>query len=148
MDATSAGQVLVVDDDLDIRTILRAALEDEGYEVMEAPDGVAALRALRTSARPMAVLLDLMMPRLDGEGVLAAVVGDRQLSQHIYFLVTAKRNAISEGLRPLLQRLDVPVLPKPVDLDFLLDVVAKAAARAAARPPEDGASDGPDQPSQ
>jgi CheY-like chemotaxis protein len=124
-----AGQVLVVDDDLDIRVTLREALEDEGHEVVEASDGVAALRAMRASTRPMVVLLDLMMPRLDGEGVLHEVVGDRQLAQHVYFLVTAKGNAISEGLRTLLQSLSVPVLPKPVDLDELLDLVARAAAR-------------------
>lgn len=126
---TSAAQVLVVDDDLDIRSTLRIALEDEGYEVIEASDGIAALRALRASTRPMVVLLDLMMPRLDGEGVLAQVMSDRQLTQHTYLLVTAKRSAFPESLRTVLGRLAVPVLPKPLDLDQLLDVVAAASAR-------------------
>jgi len=129
MHPTSAAQVLVVDDDLDIRSTLRIALEDEGYEVIEASDGIAALRALRASTIPMVVLLDLMMPRLDGEGVLEQVVSDRQLTRHIYLLVTAKRSAFPESLRSVLVRLAVPVLPKPLDLDQLLDVVAAASAR-------------------
>ena len=65
--------VLVVDDDTAIRQMLRLVLEDEGYAVREAMDGIEALAALRVSARPLVVLLDLMMPRLGGDGVLAAV---------------------------------------------------------------------------
>src|SRR5215469_12867095 len=121
MQPTPSAQVLVVDDDLDIRVTLREVLEDEGYEVIEASDGIAALRALRASTHPMVVLLDLMMPRLDGEGVLAEVVGDRHLRRHVYLLVTARHSTLPPTLRAALQRLSVPVLSKPVDLDHLLN---------------------------
>ena len=134
MHPTSPAQVLVVDDDLDIRVTLRMALEDEGYDVIEASDGIAALRALRASTKPMVVLLDLMMPRLDGEGVLAQVLDDHQLTQHYYLLVTAKHNVMPESLRALLGRLAVPVLAKPLDLDQLLDVVAAASSHLPADP--------------
>jgi CheY-like chemotaxis protein len=57
--------VLVVDDDLDLRALLRRMLEREGYAVAEAEDGRAALEQVRQRA-PGAILLDLMMPGMDG----------------------------------------------------------------------------------
>lgn len=121
--------VLVVDDDTDIRETLRLALEDEGYSVHEAEDGMIALRALRESSHPLVVLLDLMMPRLDGEGVLRAAVADERLRRHVYVMVTAKYQSLPTSLRSLISTLDVPVLPKPVDLDDLLNTVADASGR-------------------
>src|SRR6516165_4584281 len=59
-------QVLVVDDDDAIRETLRSVLEDAGYTVVEDHDGLAAVQRLRRSRTPMVVLLDLMMPGLDG----------------------------------------------------------------------------------
>jgi CheY-like chemotaxis protein len=61
MDAT----ILVVDDGLANRNLLRQTLEPQGYEVLLAPDGDAALQAARR-ARPDLVLLDVMMPGVDG----------------------------------------------------------------------------------
>ena len=61
-----ASTVLVVDDDLGLRETLRALLELEGYEVALAGDGLDALRALE-GLSPDAILLDLMMPRMNGE---------------------------------------------------------------------------------
>ncbi|HST88389.1 MAG TPA: response regulator, partial [Ktedonobacterales bacterium] len=58
--------VLVVDDDRGLRETLRALLELEGYEVALAGDGLDALRALE-GLSPDAILLDLMMPRMNGE---------------------------------------------------------------------------------
>jgi DNA-binding response OmpR family regulator len=60
-----ARSVLIVDDDDGIRTSLRFALEDEGYDVGEAPDGESALDQLARST-PDVVLLDLMLPGVDG----------------------------------------------------------------------------------
>jgi CheY-like chemotaxis protein len=57
--------VLVVDDDAEVRELLRRTLEAEGYAVVEADDGRAALERLR-AIRPSVVLLDLMMPDMDG----------------------------------------------------------------------------------
>src|SRR5262245_58413653 len=56
-------RVLLVDDDQAIRETLRFALEDAGYQVLEAADGIAALQALRATPTGMVVLLDLMMPK-------------------------------------------------------------------------------------
>src|SRR5258708_14969439 len=66
-------RVLVAEDDEEIRQTLRLIVEDGGYEVLEARDGIAALEVLRASQAPLVVLLDLMMPPLDGTGVLQAI---------------------------------------------------------------------------
>ena len=58
-------QVLVVDDDESIRDLVVMALAAVGYEVVSAPDGAAALQVLAT-ARPAVILLDLLMPTMDG----------------------------------------------------------------------------------
>jgi DNA-binding response OmpR family regulator len=62
-------EVLVVDDDPDIRSMLAMVLDDAGFKVREAADGVAALVALEEKA-PDLMLLDVMMPNVDGFGVL------------------------------------------------------------------------------
>jgi CheY-like chemotaxis protein len=59
------GTVLVVEDDLDIREVMRMVLEASGYQVFEAGDGAEAL-AIARAHRPGVILLDLMMPGMDG----------------------------------------------------------------------------------
>jgi two-component system chemotaxis response regulator CheY len=124
--------VLVVDDDESIRESLRLILEDSGYGVLEATDGVMALNILRATPHSMIVLLDLMMPRLDGTGVLAAVADDPRLAtHHAYILMTAGRRTLNPSLVKLLAELSIPVLPKPFELDAILELVAQGARRLA-----------------
>jgi CheY-like chemotaxis protein len=126
------ARVLVVDDDEDIRETLRFALEDAGYHVFEAPDGLAALRILRSTSERMVVLLDLMMPGLDGAGVLGAVAGDARLaSQFAYILVTANTKTLTLAFANLLRNLHVTTITKPFDVDVLLAVVRQAGDRLA-----------------
>jgi CheY-like chemotaxis protein len=125
-------RVLIVDDDAAIRATLRMLLEPEGYAVAEARDGRAALEAMRSgrSSAGGVVLLDLMMPVLDGAGVLRAVAGDKDLADaYAFVLVTAAASTITPALRELLARLGVPVVHKPFDLEGLLAIVERAAAR-------------------
>ena len=61
----SPHQVLVVDDDEGVRELMVMALSSVGYEVVSAPDGAAALKLLATT-RPAVILLDLLMPTMDG----------------------------------------------------------------------------------
>ncbi len=123
-------RVLVVDDDEAIRETLRFALEDAGYDVLEASDGLSALRILRSTAERLVVLLDLMMPGLDGAGVLGAVAGDARLaSQFAYILVTANSRTLTLAFANLLTNLQVVTITKPFDLDALLDVVHQASER-------------------
>jgi DNA-binding response OmpR family regulator len=71
---TGAHRILVVDDDADVRSMVRAVLETEGYSVDVADDGFAALRAVE-SHRPDCVVLDVMMPGMDGHAVLSRIRG-------------------------------------------------------------------------
>lgn len=70
---------LVVHDE-DARYTLRALLEDTGYAVIDAADGVQALDTLRASISPLVVVLDLDLPRFDGMGILWEVADDECLS--------------------------------------------------------------------
>ncbi|MEI2697614.1 MAG: diguanylate cyclase [Microthrixaceae bacterium] len=72
---TDAAKVVIAEDSLVVRAVLRRHLEEQGYEVVEAHDGEAAL-VVCESARPDVVLLDIEMPGLDGHQVLAALKRD------------------------------------------------------------------------
>lgn len=123
-------EVLVVDDDHAIRDTLRLVLEEEGYAVSEAADGVAALEILRAASQPQVVLLDLRMPRVDGSRVLSDIAADARLAgRDAFILITANLDTLPLAVVTLLDRLDVPVLPKPFDMDELLGAVAAAARR-------------------
>jgi CheY-like chemotaxis protein len=59
--------IMIVDDDADIREMMKLFLEIDGYKVELAADGLDALKQLQRGAGPSLILLDLMMPRMDGE---------------------------------------------------------------------------------
>jgi two-component system NtrC family response regulator len=125
---------LVVDDDEGIRETLRLVLEDAGYRVSEAAGGRDALAALQASAVPLVVLLDYLMPKFSGGDVLKVVVPDARLTtRHAYVLVTASPQMLPLDVAELVERLQAMILPKPFDMDALLDIVAKAALHLSAR---------------
>ena len=115
----AARVVLVVDDDDDIREALRLVLETEGVGVAEAADGAAALAWLATHPPPRLILLDLMMPVLDGAAVVARLRAAPAWAALPVVMLTAAPRAARTGLPR-----DVPVLAKPLDLGTLLAVVA------------------------
>ncbi|MEX0706018.1 MAG: response regulator, partial [Nitriliruptoraceae bacterium] len=82
-------RVLVVDDDDDIRTVLRIVLELEGMEVVTACDGVEGLEVAHAQ-RPDAVLLDVNMPRMNGMQMLAALREDPALGHLPVLMLTAR----------------------------------------------------------
>jgi CheY-like chemotaxis protein len=82
-------RVLVVDDEPDVLLLCRVNLEFEGYEVMEAADGVEAMSRVR-ERRPDVILLDVMMPRMDGWQVLTELKADDQLADIPVVMLTAK----------------------------------------------------------
>lgn len=81
--------ILLVEDDADIRSALCSILEDEGYEVVSAADGQEALSALRAGARPAVILLDLMMPVMDGADFRAAQLRDPRFADIPVVVLTA-----------------------------------------------------------
>lgn len=82
--------VLIVDDDPSIRAMLGFLFEDEGFEVSEASDGAEALDLLRQGSPPDAMVLDLMMPRVDGHGVLQARRDEQLAPDTRVVILTAK----------------------------------------------------------
>lgn len=86
------NKILVVDDHRDIRKLLAITLEHE-YEIMEAEDGIEALKVARRE-KPFAVLLDIMMMgELDGLQVLSAIRSDPQINNTLVALVSARGQA-------------------------------------------------------
>jgi two-component system, OmpR family, KDP operon response regulator KdpE len=120
--------VLVIDDEQPIRTAVRFILEDEGYAVLEAPDGRVGLDLLRESDRPLIVLVDLLMPTLSGSELLHLVAHEPALAARHAFIVFSAAGEVSAPTMPFSvphQRLFY--LPKPFDLDDLVAVVEQAA---------------------
>jgi DNA-binding response OmpR family regulator len=112
--------VLVVDDDRDIRDVLTDALEAEGYRVVTAADGQEALDWLRRRlVRPCIVLLDLMMPRMDGIQFRTESLNDADLAVIPVVVLSADPSVIATA-----KSLNFAgSLRKPVPLDALLAAV-------------------------
>jgi CheY-like chemotaxis protein len=109
--------VLVVDDDESIRDSLCELLEDEGHRAVGAANGQEALDILRRDGRPCIILLDMMMPVMDGASFRAEQVKDPALSAIPVAVITAAGKNAADGLN-----VDV-VLPKPLMIDDVLAVV-------------------------
>jgi DNA-binding response OmpR family regulator len=121
------GRALVVDDDGDIRELVRALLEREGFEVFDEPDGRAALRVFH-QARPDIVLLDVAMPELDGWQTLERI---RDLSDVPVLMLTAK-DTEADRVRGLRSGADDYVL-KPFAREELVARVEALLRRATGR---------------
>jgi CheY-like chemotaxis protein len=123
-------RVCIVDDDQDIRESLRALFEETEAIVEEAEQGVAALALLEREPAPRVLLLDRLMPRLDGVGVLRALAQFRRLSQRTAIVfMTARYEPLDASLGELAAALHVEVLTKPFEIDVLLEHVERAWQR-------------------
>jgi CheY-like chemotaxis protein len=124
------ANILVVDDDESLRETLRQAFEDEGHAVWVAGDGLAALSALRSAPVPLIVLLDTLMPRLDGNGVLQAVAASPDLAtRHRIVLMSATGRSLSLENARVIEALNITIVRKPFDLFALLVQVEMLAQR-------------------
>jgi CheY-like chemotaxis protein len=116
--------VLVVDDEVPIRTLLRQTLLEEGYEVLEAGDGPAALELAATNAIEV-VLLDIRLPGMDGSAVAQALRDSPGDTPRIVILTAARySDELVDGADAYLS--------KPFDLDELLQIVEDQSALAQA----------------
>ena len=108
------GPILVVDDDPDSRTMLAIALEFEGHTVTTAESGLQALRVAQQH-RPSLILLDLMMPVMDGEEFRRQQLKIRSIRKIPIVVVSARHDAsqIAGKLKA------VGCIGKPVDFDAL-----------------------------
>ena len=111
------ARILVVDDDPSVRALVRDVLELEGHEVELAVDGYAALRAV-AAARPDCVVLDVLMPGMDGHEVLARVRATRGGRELPVVMLTAAADDAT-AWRGWSGGVDL-LLGKPFDADELL----------------------------
>jgi CheY-like chemotaxis protein len=121
---TPPASILIVEDDPDTREMLGRFLELEGFDVRTAANGRLALQSLRANHEPCVILLDLMMPVMNGWQFREAQAKDPALSRIPVVVVTAA------GARD-----DIPAikadgwLSKPVDLDRLLATIGPLCNR-------------------
>lgn len=117
---TKMGSVLVVEDDLDIRETFQQLLEIEGYRVLTAGNGQEGIDVLkRADELPCLILLDLMMPVMNGWEFLEVQKSDPKIARIPVVVVTAagkekERTVSAAGF-----------LKKPIELDTLLATVAR-----------------------
>jgi two-component system, chemotaxis family, chemotaxis protein CheY len=115
--------LLVVDDDPDLRAVLGEALESEGYAVALAADGLEAIRKIN-GLRPALILLDIMMPRMDGFA-FAEELERRGLRSEMPILVLSAGGRAERAA----ERIGAEgYVAKPFELGQLLDEVSRLAA--------------------
>jgi CheY-like chemotaxis protein len=112
-------RVMLIDDDEDIRTVLSEALQDVGYEICCAASGREALTRLRSGYRPALILLDLMMPIMDGWQFRQEQLENPELAPIPVVVISAVNpgKALPQG---------TVLLRKPFDLDVMLAEVERA----------------------
>lgn len=124
MDATRP-KVLIVDDEPDVLLLMRINLEDAGFDTVLAADGERALEQVREHA-PDVVVLDVMMPVLDGWGVLEALA--REGTRPLTIVVSAK--ATPADLQRAYRLGAAEYLTKPVDMPRLLAMIPEVLGRS------------------
>ncbi|HYO61995.1 MAG TPA: response regulator [Actinomycetota bacterium] len=118
-------KVLVADDEPALRKLLKTNMELEGYETLEASNGAEVLECVERD-NPDIILLDIMMPVMDGWEVMTALAANPEYSQKV-ILVSAKASDDAQ-----LQGWELGAdeyITKPFDLDALLQRVRDVAAR-------------------
>jgi CheY-like chemotaxis protein len=119
-DPKSSCDILVVDDDTDIRVMLTMVLDEEGYVVATALNGYDALAQLDAGLRPRLILLDWWMPVMGGEQFRQAQRQRRELSG-IPVVVISAHATLSLG-----EAVDATILlPKPINFEQLFGIVAQ-----------------------
>ncbi|MFM2243993.1 MAG: hypothetical protein RL071_67 [Pseudomonadota bacterium] len=127
-------QVLVVDDEADIRALLQYNLARAGFEVVEAPDGLTAI-ARAQEHRPHVVLLDLMLPDISGTEVCQRLRASRR-TQDCYIIMVTARDEDADRLGGFEVGAD-DYVTKPFHIQELVLRAKAGARRVAAAPPED-----------
>jgi DNA-binding response OmpR family regulator len=113
-------RVLVVDDEPQVVWVIQFSLEAEGYETFTAHDGVEAMEQISAN-RPDLVVLDVMMPRMDGWSVLEAISKLPAESRPRVVMVTALASSIDRARAE--QMGAAAYVPKPFDMDHLVGVL-------------------------
>lgn len=119
----SSPSILLVEDDPDIQGLLRVFLEGEGFSVHASSNGREALDYLKKGPRPSVVLLDLMMPVMDGYEFLKEIYSTRYPAfQNLPIIVLSA----AARLDKVAEEHPVRIVKKPIELDLLLSAIAKS----------------------
>lgn len=114
-------RILVVEDDTSIRELLVELLESEGYSVSSAVNGLEGLKILQAHANPDLILIDLMMPVMDGYSFRSEQLKNSNWAQIPTVVMSAEANA-----KEKMKNFNITAfLSKPVELDTILKTVAK-----------------------
>jgi DNA-binding response OmpR family regulator len=116
------ARILIAEDDPDVRRLVALALEGESHEVVTANDGMEALRAM-AEGLPDLLLLDVMMPNLDGYGVLDHMTSSG-IKEHVRVMMVTAKGSETDTKRGLERGCDA-YMTKPFDVIELLDKVAE-----------------------
>lgn len=108
------SRILIVDDEPGIRESLEEFFQDEGFDVATANDGAQALDTLASSPLPDVMVLDLRMPKLDGNEVYEHMQSDPRLAQVPVIVSTSDPSLAPSG---------VLIMKKPINLERLLSAV-------------------------
>lgn len=114
-------RILVVEDEAPVRLLLDKMLSTAGYEVISVPDGITALKAVRTNP-PDLVLCDLTMPNIDGYSLIAMLKRDRSFKAPIVVLSGRVRD---KDVKAAMDAGADAYLAKPIGRDDLLSKVAE-----------------------
>lgn len=115
------GRILIVEDDREMRQILGVVLEGEGYQVVTARNGIEALKILASGPLPALILLDLVMPGVDGWEFRACQAADPAFASIPIVAITG----VACPVEDLLHLRAVEYLTKPFAVEWLLDIVAR-----------------------
>lgn len=119
-------KVMIVEDDNDIRKHLREALELEDYEIIEAPNGKQGLMMLENFSNeelPKCIILDLMMPEMNGIDFLNVLKDHNRESFKKIKVIVATARGSADNYEELPFAIDR--IQKPMDLDVLYDAIKK-----------------------
>ena len=119
-DVGTRATILVIDDDDDIRAVLAMVLDEAGFRVVTAANGREALEHLREDPQPDVILLDLMMPEMDGYQFRAEQQRDPALRAIPTLIVTA--GTVTSRVEALGAE---AILRKPVSLRRLVDTIRR-----------------------
>jgi CheY-like chemotaxis protein len=117
----AVGRILLVEDDDALRHLLVAVLEAEGYQVATARDGEEALHVLANGPLPAVILLDLVLPGMDGWEFRAHQLSDAAFAAIPIVVLTGEACTVEE----LLDLKADEILTKPFEVGWLLEVVAR-----------------------
>jgi CheY-like chemotaxis protein len=121
-DEPSEKPVLVVDDDPDVRKSLAEALADRGWIVVAEPNGKTAMEHLRQGLTPCAILLDLMMPIMDGWQFREELRQDPSLATIPVLVISAFSPKPPAGYSALQ---DAPFIPKPFEIETVIRAIRR-----------------------